>query len=95
MKNKKQRLRAATGHRDWGDMMTKCQGVPWTGSWSRRVINRKTGDIQIKPGVSLTPAHTCQLLRAATVITVRNDADVVSKDEGYIDAFCIIFETFL
>lgn len=74
------------------------QGVPWTGSWHRRVINRKTGDIQIKPGVSLTPIHTCQLLsvdKRATVITVNNDVDEVSTDGGYIDALCIIFETFL
>lgn len=36
---------------DWGDRMTKCYGVPWTGSWNREDINRKTGDIQTTSGV--------------------------------------------
>lgn len=97
MKNK-QRPRAATDHGDWEDVRTKCQGVPWTESWSRRVINRKTGGIQTKPGVSLTPTHTCQLLsvdEGAAVITADHDADEVSADEGSIDALCIIFDTFL
>lgn len=60
-------------------------------------MNRNTGDIQTKPGVSLTRIHTCQFLSAdkrAAVITVNNDADEVSTDEGYTDALCIIFDTF-
>ena len=50
MENKE---RLSKTRRDWGDI-TKCNVVSWIGSWNRKEnVNRKTGDIQIKPTVWL------------------------------------------